>query len=243
VAQAVRREAYDAVAVVHNESSTGVENPVAAIAAAVHEASPETLLLVDAVSSAGGVDLQPEAWGLDVLLTSSQKCLALPPGLAFAAVSDRTLERAATIPHRGWYFDFVLLDRYLKQHTTPATPALSLVYALDAQLDRILAEGLAARFARHARMAEQAQQWALRQFDLLAPEGFRSRTVTAVRNTRQIDVAALNAHLAGHDMAIANGYGALRDKTFRVGHMGEIQPADIEQLRSAIDDFLASGRA
>jgi aspartate aminotransferase-like enzyme len=242
VAQVVRREAYDAVAIVHNESSTGVENPVAAIAAAVHEASPETLLLVDAVSSAGGVDLQPEAWGLDVLLTSSQKCLALPPGLAFAAVSDRTLERAATIPHRGWYFDFILLDRYLKQHTTPATPALSLLYALDAQLDRILAEGLAARFARHARMAEQTQQWALRQFDLLAPEGFRSRTVTAVRNTRQIDVAALNAHLAGHDMAIANGYGALRDKTFRVGHMGEIQPADIEQLLSAIDDFLASGR-
>jgi len=240
VADAVRRNAYDAVAVVHNESSTGVENPVAEIAAAVRRISPDTLLLVDAVSSAGGVDLRPDAWGLDVVLTSSQKCLALPPGLAFAAVSDRTLVRAAAIPHRGWYFDFVLLDRYLKQHTTPATPAISLLYALDAQLERILAEGLPARFARHTRMGERTQQWALDRFALLAPEGFRSRTVTAVVNSRKIDVAALNAHLAAHDMAIAAGYGALRETTFRIGHMGEIQPDDLERLLSAIDDYLAA---
>ena len=240
IAEAVREGSYDAVAVVHNESSTGVENPVAAIAAAVRQVSPDTLLLVDAVSSVGGVDLRPDAWGLDVLLTSSQKCLALPPGLAFAAVSDRTLERAAEIPHRGWYFDFVLLDRYLSQHNTPATPAISLLYALDAQLDRILAEGLPARFARHARMAERTQAWALDHFDLLAPEGFRSRTVTAILNTRKLDVGALNAHLAAHDMAIAGGYGALRETTFRIGHMGEIQPADLDRLLSAIDAYLAA---
>ena len=240
IAEAVREGSYDAVAVVHNESSTGVENPVAAIAAAVRQVSPDTLLLVDAVSSVGGVDLRPDAWGLDVLLTSSQKCLALPPGLAFAAVSDRTLERAAEIPHRGWYFDFVLLDRYLSQHNTPATPAISLLYALDAQLDRILAEGLPPRFARHARMAERTQQWALDHFGLLAPEGFRSRTVTAILNTRKLDVGALNAHLAAHDMAIAGGYGALRETTFRIGHMGEIQPADLDRLLSAIDAYLAA---
>lgn len=240
VAEAVRRSAYDAVAVVHNESSTGVENPVAEIAAAVHRISPDTLVLVDAVSSAGGVDLRPDDWGLDVLLTSSQKCLALPPGLAFAAVSDRTIERAAGIPHRGWYFDFVLLDRYLKQNNTPATPAISLLYALDAQLDRVLAEGLPARFARHARMAEITQRWALDRFGLLAPDGFRSRTVTAVLNTRRIDVTALNEHLADHDMAIAGGYGALRENTFRIGHMGEIQPADVERLLAAIDESIAA---
>lgn len=242
VAEAVRRGAYDAVAVVHNESSTGVENPVAAIAAAVRQASPDTLLLVDAVSSAGGVDLRPDAWGLDVLLTSSQKCLALPPGLAFAAVSDRTLERAAGIAHRGWYFDFLLLDRYLKQHNTPATPAISVLYALDAQLDRILAEGLPARFARHAQMAEMTQRWALDRLGLLAPEGYRSRSVTAVLNTRRIDVAALIAHLAAHDMAIASGYGALRETTFRIGHMGEIQPSDVTELLAHIDEFLLTAR-
>lgn len=240
VAEAARRGDYDALALVHNESSTGVENPVAEIAAVVRQASPEMLILVDAVSSAGGVDLRPDDWGLDVLLTSSQKCLALPPGLAFAAVSDRALERAAQIPHRGWYFDFVLLERYLRQHNTPATPAISLLFALDTQLDRILAEGLPARFARHARMAEMTQGWARERFDLLAPEGARSRTVTAVLNTRRIDVGALNAHLATHHMAIAAGYGALRETTFRIGHMGEIQPADIERLLNAIDDHLAA---
>jgi aspartate aminotransferase-like enzyme len=238
VAEAVGRSRYDAVAVVHNESSTGVENPVADIAAAVRRVAPDTLLLVDAVSSAGGVDLRPDAWGIDVLLTSSQKCLALPPGLAFAAVSDRTLERAASIPHRGWYFDFVMLDEHLQQHNTPATPAVSLLYALDAQLDRILAEGLPARFARHIRMAEMTQAWALERFGLLAPEGFRSRTVTAVLNTRRVDIGALNAHLAARDMVIAAGYGALRDTTFRIGHMGEIQPDDVRQLLRAIDDYL-----
>jgi len=240
VAEAVARRAYDAVAVVHNETSTGVENPVAAIAAAVRAVSPETLILVDAVSSAGGVDLRTDEWGLDVVLTSSQKCFALPPGLAFAAVSDRVLERARTIEHRGWYFDFLLLERYRLQNNTPATPAISLLYALDAQLDRILAEGLPARFARHARMAEITQRWALERFDLLAPQGARSRTVTAVLNTRRLDVAALNAHLASLDMAIAGGYGSLRETTFRIGHMGEIQPADVEQLLAAIDDHLAS---
>jgi predicted phosphoserine aminotransferase len=243
VAEAVARQPYDAVALVHNETSTGVENPLEAIAAAVRRASPETLLLVDAVSSAGGVDLRTDAWGIDVLLTSSQKCLALPPGLAFAAVSDRTLERAAQVPARGWYFDFLLLERYLRQNNTPATPALSLLFALDQQLDRILAEGLEARFARHQAMAEMTRAWALDRFDLLAPAGFRSRTVTAVAHGGRLDVAGLNAHLAAYDMAVAGGYGALRETTFRIGHMGEIQPADVEQLLAAIDDYLADRRA
>jgi predicted phosphoserine aminotransferase len=242
VGEAVAGKGYDAVAIVHNETSTGVENPVGAIAAAIRRTSPETLVLVDAVSSAGGVDLRVDEWGLDVLFTSSQKCFALPPGLAFAAVSDRTLERASHVTRRGWYFDFLLLEKYRLQHNTPATPAVSLLYALDAQLDRILAEGLDARFDRHRRMAAIAQSWALDRFDLLAPEGFRSKTVTTVVNAPSIDVAALNIHLAAHDMALANGYGALRDKTFRIGHMGEIQPGDVEQVLALIDDFLATVR-
>lgn len=240
VASAVAGGGYDTLAVVHNETSTGVENPVAEIAAAVRRVAPETLILVDAVSSAGGVELQSDAWGLDVVLASSQKCFALPPGLAFAAVSDRTLARAASIAHRGWYFDFLLLEQYLHQSNTPATPAISLLYALDAQLDRILAEGLAERFARHRRMAEITQAWALDRFDLLAPAGARSMTVTTVVNTRGADVAALNAHLASHGMAIAAGYGQVRDRTFRIGHMGEIRPADVEQLLARIDEFLAA---
>jgi predicted phosphoserine aminotransferase len=232
------RQGYDAVAIVHNETSTGVENPLAEIARAAHAAAPDTLLLVDAVSSAGGVDLRPDDWGIDVLLTSSQKCFALPPGLAFAAVSDRTLERAAGVPHRGWYFDFLLLEKYLQQNNTPATPAISLLYALDAQLERILAEGLQARFARHARMADLAQTWAESRFGLFARAGFRSKTVTTLTNTHGINVIDLSAHLARAGMAIANGYGPLKGKTFRIGHMGEITPDDVAALLAEIDRFL-----
>ena len=240
VAEALRR-GYDAVAIVHNETSTGVENPLADIARAAHAAAPDTMLLVDAVSSAGGVDLRPDEWGIDVLLTSSQKCFALPPGLAFAAVSDRALERAARVPQRGWYFDFLLLEKYLQQNNTPATPAISLLYALDAQLERILAEGLQPRFARHARMADLAQTWADSRFALFARAGFRSKTVTTITNTRGINVVDLSAHLARAGMAIANGYGPLKGKTFRIGHMGEITPDDVAVLLAEIDRFLSAG--
>jgi len=115
--------------------------------------------------------------------------------------------------------------------------------AFDAQLDRILIEGLAARFARHARMAQMTQAWALERMALLAPDGFRSKTVTAIVHDRRLDVSALIAHLASRDMAIARGYGALREFTFRIGHMGEIQPADVELLLAGIDDYLAGPHA
>jgi aspartate aminotransferase-like enzyme len=150
------------------------------------------------------------------------------------------MARARTVPSRGWYFDFVLLEEYLQKDTTPATPAISLLFALDAQLDRILAEGLPARFARHARMAERAQAWGLEPFGLLAAEGFRSKTMTALRNDRGVDVRALNTHLARWDMTVADGYGKLKGKSLRIAHMGEIQPADLDLLLTRIDEFLRS---
>ncbi len=239
VEAALRVHRYDTLAVVHNESSTGVENPVAAIAERARSLQPDLVILVDAVSSAGGVDIACDAWGLDVVLTSSQKCFALPPGLAFAAVSDRALARARAVPHRGWYFDFLLFEKYRLKNGTPATPAISLLFALDAQLERMLEEGLPARFARHAQMAAQVQAWAAERFQLFAAAGYRSQTVTAIANTRGIDVPALNARLAAAGMSIANGYGLLKDRTFRIGHMGEIQPADLDDLLARIDAFLA----
>src|SRR4030065_2080805 len=125
-----------------------------------------------------------DAGGLDMVLTSSQKCLALPPGLALAAVSDRAMAYAEQVPERGWYFDLVRLEKHMHKDSTPATPALSLIYALDRQLDRILAEGLEARFARHQAMAEQVQSWAIsRGLDLYAPPGFPSQTAPANAHT------------------------------------------------------------
>lgn len=229
----------EAITVVHNETSTGVTSPVAAIAAAVREISPNTLVLVDAVSSLAGIPLPFDASGIDLCLTSSQKALAVPPGLAFVAVSDRLMERAATVKGRGWYFDFINLEKALKKNTTPSTPAISLMRALDVQLAHIFAEGLAARFERHARLARRTQEWALsRGFDLMAEENYRSNTVTTVTNTREISIGALNLALAKEDMEISNGYGKYKDKAFRIAHMGECTDGDLERLLHAIDAWL-----
>ena len=239
VATALKQDHYEIITVVHNETSVGLENPIKDIAAAVREVSPDTLICVDAVSSLGGAKIEMDAWGVDMVLTSSQKCLALPPGLALGAVSDRAMARAEQVPNRGWYFDFLRLEKHRLKDSTPATPAVSLVFALDYQLDRILAEGLEARFARHEAMAKQVRAWALaRGFGLFAAEGYRSKTVTAVANTHGLDVNEINAFLLKRDMRIANGYGALKGKTFRIAHMGELQPADIETLLAAMDEFL-----
>lgn len=242
VADQLRSRHYEIVTVVHNETSTGLENPIQEIAAAVREASPDTLICVDAVSSLGGAKIEMDAWGLDMVLTSSQKCLALPPGLALGAVSDRALAFASEVPNRGWYFDLVRLEKHRIKDSTPATPAISLIYALDMQLDRILEEGLENRFARHAAMAERVQAWALSMgFGLFAPEGFRSKTVTTVENSLSLDIPDLNTFLLKQDMRIANGYGVLKGKTFRIAHMGETRLQDVDRLLSAMTDYIQQG--
>lgn len=241
VRAALKKADYEAILIVHNETSTGLVNPVRDLAAAVKEVSPNTLICVDAVSSLAADRVEMDAWGLDFVLTSSQKAIALPPGISLAAVSDRAMQKAETVQNRGWYFDLVRMEKHRLKDSTPATPAIGLVYALDMQLQRILKEGLEARFARHAAMAELTQTWALgRGLQLYAPEGYRSKTVTTVDNTRGIDVGKLNAFLGERGMRIANGYGPLKNKTFRIGHMGELGLTDVEELLSAMDEYLDS---
>ena len=240
VAEALKRKEYDLITLVHNETSTGVQNPIQEIAAIVRRASPTTLIGVDAVSSLGGIKFEMDAWGLDIVLASSQKCLALPPGLALAAVSDRALAYAQKVPERGWYFDLVRMETHLYKDSTPATPAMSLIYALDLQLDRIINEGLEKRFSRHSAMAGLVQDWVLvNGFEIFAQEGFRSQTVTTVSNTLRLDIAELNTFLMSRGMRIADGYGKLRGSTFRIAHMGETQIADINNLLAALDEFIA----
>jgi aspartate aminotransferase-like enzyme len=239
VGKALTRTKYDILCIVHNETSTGLMNPIKEIAEVTREVSPDTLVCVDAVSSLSGARLEMDAWGLDLVLTSSQKALALPPGLALGGVNEKAMRRAEQIDHRGWYFDFIRLEKHRTKNSTPATPALSLIYALDKQLDRIFAEGLENRFARHSAMAERAQSWALENgFELFAPEGYRSQTVTTIENTRGIDVGALNAFLIERDMRIAGGYGPIKESTFRIGHMGELTLDDLNALLSAMEEFL-----
>jgi predicted phosphoserine aminotransferase len=236
---ALKHGGFDAITIVHNETSTGVASPIEAIAALLHDRYPDVTIMVDAVSSLGGDKLDFDGWGLDVLFTSSQKCLAVPPGLSFAAVSDRALEKARSVPARGLYFDFVDLEKYLIKNQTPSTPAVSLMWALDAALDRVLAEGLAARFKRHAQLADRVRSWAQSKFDLFAEAGYRSQTVTCISNTLGLDVKALNGFLKAEGMQISDGYGPLKGQTFRVAHMGEIQLQDVEEVLALVDEFIA----
>lgn len=238
VVEALGKADYDAVTLTMNETSTGVQNPVAEIAAAVRAAYPEVVVLVDAVSCMAGVKIEFDAWDLDVVLASSQKCFALPPGLTIAAVNERMLKRAGEVPNRGYYFDFLDMLKYYKKNQTPATPAISLIYALDKQMDDILAEGLEARWARHQEMARLVQDWTRRYWSLYADERFLSLTVTTASNTRGIVVADLNKELGNRGAAISDGYGDLKQKTFRIAHMGDLTVADIQWLLGQINEIL-----
>jgi len=241
IADTVRAGGFEALTVVHNETSTGMQNPVKEIAEAVRKVSPDTLIFVDAVSSLAGAKLEMDAWGLDMVLTSSQKCLALPPGLSLGAVSDRAMKKAESVENRGWYFDLLRMEKHRLKDSSPATPAMSLIFALDLQLDRILAEGLENRFARHSAMAKRVQDWAeAHDLSMYAPEGYRSQTVTTIKNERGIKVSDLNAFLKEREMRIAGGYGPIKKSTFRIAHMGETQMEDIEKLLEAMEEFLKS---
>ena len=229
---------YDALTLVMNETSTGVMNPVAEIAAMVHARYPDVLILVDAVSSMAGAKIEFDAWDLDVCLAGTQKCFALPPGLAVCAVSERARERALQVPNRGFYFAYDVMDKYYEKHMTPATPAISLIQALNQQMDDILAEGLDNRWARHIEMAGIVRDWARKNFGLYADERYLSNTVTNIENTRGISVAALNEELGKRGAMLSNGYGELKEKCFRIAHMGDLQRSDIEWLLGEIDDIL-----
>ncbi|WP_420642311.1 pyridoxal-phosphate-dependent aminotransferase family protein [Candidatus Leptofilum sp.] len=243
VAERLANGGFNAVTVVHNETSAGVENPIKEIAQVIRNApgGDDIIIMVDTVSGLSGAPLDFDGWDLDIALTSSQKAFALPAGLAFCAVSERAMEKAKTVKNRGYYFDFITLDKYMAKNQTPATPAVSLLFALDRQLDDMMAEGMEARFARHMAMRDMTIKWATNHgFELLAPEGYRSPTVTCVSNNLGIDVPALNKFLRERGMILSNGYGSrLKNVTFRIAHMGDMVPADMEELFSNVDDFLA----
>jgi len=236
-----RTAPFEAIAIVHNETSCGVTNPLREIVAVVKALSPDTLILVDAVSSLAGVRIEFDALGLDMLLTSSQKCFGLPPGIALAAVSDRALAKAATVKNRGYYFDLIEMEAFAKKNNTPSTPAVSLLYALDKQLDDMLAEGLEARFARHTRLAQMTREWVEEMdFAVFAQKGYASDTVTCVSNTRNINIGALNKFLATRGFNISDGYGKLKDKTFRIAHMADTTEQTMRDLFAAMNDGIAN---
>lgn len=233
------RGGYEVLTITQNETSTGVRNPIEDIAAMMKAKYPDILIVVDAVSSLMGDWFDIDALGLDVVVASSQKCVALPPGLAVAVVSQRALDKCRTVSDRGYYFDYdAMLKRYEKDRQTPTTPAISLFWALEAELDHILAETMPARYQRHREMAEFTRAWARRHFALFPEPGYESVTLTTVSNTRNISVKDLNTALGARNMQISNGYGDLKEKTFRIAHMGDLTMADMQAVTEAIADIL-----
>jgi predicted phosphoserine aminotransferase len=238
VAEALKKDTYDAVCVVHNETSTGVTNPIKQIGEVVRQYE-DTLYLVDTVSGFLGAELRTDEWGIDIALTSSQKAFALPPGIAFAAVSDRVLERAKQIPYRGYYFDFIELEALAVKNNTPSTPPIALMFAADRQLDDVLEETLERRWARHMQMREMTTTWAEKtSMGLYAQEGYRSPTVTTVANGRNIDVDEMAKFMGGKGFSMDKGYGKIKGKTFRIAHMGDMRPDTLEEVLGGLDEFL-----
>jgi aspartate aminotransferase-like enzyme len=212
----------------------------------VCHAAGDVALLVDSVSGVGGCDVSPDAWGLDFVLTGSQKALALPPGLAFGVAQPNILERARARRDRGIYFDFVEFEKYAEKNQTPNTPSLSLFFALAAQLDRIRAETIEARWERHWAMARRTWAWVDEQrgrgiaLEVLAPEGFRSPTVTCIRVPAGRTGPEVNTAMKARGWTIATGYGDWKETSIRIGHMGDHTVAELDALLAELEAVLGA---
>ncbi len=231
---------FDAVTLIHNETSTGTMSPIADIAAVVRK-FPETMLIVDTVSSLSVLPVEMDKLGLDIMLAGTQKALALPPGMAVVGVSARALERAKTVPNRGYYFDLIEFQKFHEKNMTPATPSIAHVFALRSKMNEILEETLEKRFARHLEMAKRTRAWvADHGFKLFPKAGYESVSLSCVANSRNVDVAAWIKRLKErHSCIIDGGYGKLKGATFRISHMGDETMKSVNQLLEWLDDTLA----
>jgi len=234
-----RRAHYDAVTLTHNETSTGVTNDIESLSRVVHEEAPDALVLVDAVSSLGGMPVRFDAWGLDVALASVQKGLALPPGITVLAVSERALERAKKHPYRGLYFDFLNYKSKADEDSVPSTPSLPHFYALAKQLDDMLhGEGLESRFERHRKMRDITIERTSRYAKLAGDPTHASTTVSALEPMMKPD--DLRAEMKKRGYTLGGGYGEWKDRTFRIGHMGDITIDDLNGMLDVLEDVASS---
>ena len=234
---------FDALTLIHNETSTGVMSPLAEIAS-LKRKYPDVMFIVDAVSSFSGIKIDFDALGIDVLLAGTQKALALPPGLAVFVCSPAALAKAAASTDRGYYFDFVEFQKNAEQSMTPSTPSIGHVHALESKLEDIFAEGLEARYARHLALAAMTREWAARHGFTLFPEpGFESVTLTCVNNGarpagRVVDVPKLQKLVKDQGFLIDGGYGKIKGTTFRISNMGDETEGSMRQLYSALDNAM-----
>jgi len=232
---------YAAVTLVYSETSTGLANPVHDISRMMREKYPDVLIFVDAVSAMVGMPLRFDDLGWDVTFASVQKAFAIPPGLAVAAVSNRAVEKSEKVPGRGYYFDFVSFVKSGEKNQTPTTPAIPHIMALNYQCSKLLAEGMENVWARHKKMADVVRAWAKENFELFCRRQYATNTLTTVRNIRNINVAELIGRVQKkHNTVFGNGYGKIKEQTFRIAHMGDITLDEVSQLLGWIDAEIAN---
>lgn len=241
IRETLRRGDFDTVTVTHSETATGVLSDLPAIAAIVAERA-DCLLLVDAVSSAGATRIAMDEWGLDAVVSASQKALALPPGLGFSAVSERFLARARELQGRGVYLDPIRYEEFSGKSQSPTTPAVSLIYALDRQLADVELETLDSRFARHRAMADACAAWVDRAeaahlgISMLARRECRSPSVSCIRSDMRSSAVLQRMREQGFDLG--GGQAELTHTTFRIGHMGDHTVAGLEGMLDVLERVL-----
>jgi aspartate aminotransferase-like enzyme len=234
---------FDALTLIHNETSTGTMSPITEIAE-VKKRYPDVMFIVDSVSSFSAVKLDFDALGIDVLLTGTQKALALPPGTALFTCSKAAMAKATTAKDRGYYFDFLEFQKNGEQSMTPSTPSIAHVYALASKLEDIFAEGIEARYARHARLSQMTRDWAAGHgFNTFPEPGCESRTLTCVNNgakpgSRTVEVAKLQKLVKDQGFLIDGGYGKIKGTTFRISNMGDETEATMQSLYAALDQAM-----
>jgi aspartate aminotransferase-like enzyme len=234
---------YDAVTITHSETSTGALQDLEAIAAVTrrHEG---VMLLIDSVTGVAGAEVRTDDWGLDFVLTGSQKALALPPGLAFAVASPAMLARSAQATNKGYYFDLLPIMKSLEAFQTPSTPAISLLFALETQLGRMLEEGMEERWARHGAMRDATIEWVGKMraegvdVDLFAAEGHRSPTITCISLPEGTSGPEVVAAMRERGWVIGGGYSRLKETTIRIGHMGHHDPDVLAELLETLGQVL-----
>ena len=220
-----------------NESSTGIFCDSLAIAEEVRKQNPDALVIIDAVTSAFAMDLNLRKLEPDALVFGTQKALAMPPGLAMMVCSEKMLEKASKVKNRGFYTDLLKIKKQNDENYALTTPPVSLMYALDFQLDRILAEGMQSRYRRHREMADLVRKWSSKVGGMFPEEGAQSNTI-GVLNRGNLDFDRFHTALKARGYEISGGYGGVKEKTFRIGHMGDLTPARVKDLLSVMDEVL-----
>jgi predicted phosphoserine aminotransferase len=242
VKEKLSEDQYSIVLLQSNETSTGVYNPLDEIVPIIKDYG--ALVCIDATSSMAGIKVEVDKLGIDVCLASTQKCFAVPPGLAVCSISQSAIDKSSQVKNRGYYLDFQTLLKKNKSYETPATPPIPQIRGLAVQLDYILnQEGLEKRFERHIQLGKRTRIWARDMgLEMFPEKGYESNTVSTIKNTHDIDCAQMVKIMLSKGYRIVNGYGSLANKTFRIGHMGEITLDELEEMLKILTDVIAELR-